>query len=193
VNKYGTSNQSSCVVARVIPSLGHRFAVLHLPSATVSKTTFLPLLLTLSGPPASIHRCRFLHWLTSNSSRSLHPSTTASTPVPVTRTQPRTERWRSSRRCSEMHRRDASDTAEPQKARFRCVSIGRPRARTSVAVSDNAQQNDYWKVSEYHHEIARGQKHVHRVTPRSMIHTQICACMEPLVDTGCQICAMTST
>lgn len=135
------------IVARHCIFFRHRFAVLHLPSATVSKTTFLPLLLTLSGPPASIHLCRFLHWLTSKSSRSLQPSTTASTPVPVTRTQPRTERWRSSRRCSEMHRRDVSDTAEPQKARLRWVSIGRPRARTSVAVSDSAQQNDYWNVS----------------------------------------------
>jgi hypothetical protein len=60
-----------------------------------------------------------LHWLTSNSSRSRQPSTTASTPVPVTRTQPRTESCLSSRRWSEMQRRDVSETAEPQNARLR--------------------------------------------------------------------------
>jgi hypothetical protein len=43
-----------------------------------------------------------------------------------------------------MQRRDVSETAEPQKARLRCVSEGRPRARTSVAVSERAQQNDCW-------------------------------------------------
>jgi hypothetical protein len=35
-----------------------------------------------------------------------------------------------------------SDTADPQKARLRCVRFGRPRARTSVAVSESAQQKD---------------------------------------------------
>jgi hypothetical protein len=60
--------------------------------------------------------------------------------------------------------------------------MGRPRARTSVAVSDSAQQNDYWKVSEYNHEIYRWQKHVqamHQVAPTLTIHTQICASMKP--------------
>lgn len=42
-----------------------------------------------------------------------------------------------------MQRREVSDTAEPQKARLRCVREGRPRARTSVAVSERAQQKDY--------------------------------------------------
>jgi hypothetical protein len=42
-----------------------------------------------------------------------------------------------------MQRSDVSETAEPQKARLRCVREGRPRARTSVAVSERAQQNDY--------------------------------------------------
>jgi hypothetical protein len=116
---------------------------LHLPSLTVTNPTLRPLLFTLSTPPASIQRPRFLHWLTSKRSKSLHPSTTASTPVPVTRTQPRTERLRNSRRCSDMLRSDPSETAEPQKARLRCVREGRPRARTSVAVSERAQQNDY--------------------------------------------------
>lgn len=42
-----------------------------------------------------------------------------------------------------MQRSEVSETAEPQKARLRCVSEGRPRARTSVAVSERAQQKDY--------------------------------------------------
>jgi hypothetical protein len=62
--------------------------------------------------------------------------------VPVTRTQPRTESCFNSSKCNEMHRREESETAEPQKARLRCVSDGRPRARTSVAVSERAQQKD---------------------------------------------------
>ena len=41
-----------------------------------------------------------------------------------------------------MQRKEVSETAEPQKARLRCVSAGRPRARTSVAVSERAQQKD---------------------------------------------------
>jgi hypothetical protein len=126
---------------------GSPFPSLHRPSLTVTNPTFLPLCLTLSTPPASIQRPRFLHWLTSKRSRSLHPSTTASTPVPVTRTQPRTERLRNSRRCSDMLRSDESETAEPQKARLRCVREGRPRARTSVAVSERAQQNDYYNTN----------------------------------------------
>jgi hypothetical protein len=46
-----------------------------------------------------------------------------------------------------MQRRDVSETAEPQKARLRCVRDGRPRARTSVAVSERAQQKDYRSIS----------------------------------------------
>lgn len=147
-------------------SLPHRLPVLHFPSATVSNFTLRPLDLTPSTPPASNHRCKFLHWLTSNTSRSLHPSTTASTPVPVTRTQPRTDRLRSSRRWRLMQRRDVSETAEPQNARLRCVSEGRPRARTSVAVSERAQQKDckmgcewwfYLRVGDgdHHHQARR--------------------------------------
>jgi hypothetical protein len=41
-----------------------------------------------------------------------------------------------------MQRRLVSETAEPQKARLRWVREGKLRARTSVAVSDRAQQND---------------------------------------------------
>lgn len=43
-----------------------------------------------------------------------------------------------------MQRRDVSETAEPQKARLRWVREGRPRARTSVAVSERAQQKDWF-------------------------------------------------
>ena len=120
----------------------------HLPSATVSNLTLRPRCLTICTPPASSHLPKFLHWLTSKTSRSLQPSTTASTPVPVTRTQPRTERFRSSSKCSDMQRSEVSETAEPQKARLRCVRLGRPRARTSVAVSESAQQNDWIDVSD---------------------------------------------
>jgi hypothetical protein len=41
-----------------------------------------------------------------------------------------------------MQRREVSETADPQKARFRWVRAGRPSASTSVAVSERAQQND---------------------------------------------------
>ena len=44
-----------------------------------------------------------------------------------------------------MLRREESETALPQKERFRWVSWGQPRARTSVAVSERAQQNDCGK------------------------------------------------
>lgn len=47
-----------------------------------------------------------------------------------------------------MQRSDESETAEPQKARLRCVREGRPRARTSVAVSERAQQKDWVNVSD---------------------------------------------
>lgn len=124
------------------------FPALHLPSATVSNSIGLPLplsllLFTTVTPPRSSHGTRFLHWLTSKCSSRRQPSETASTPTPVTRTHPRTESRRSSSRCSEMDRRDESDTAEPQKARLRCVSEGQPSARTSVAVSERAQQKDW--------------------------------------------------
>lgn len=124
------------------------FPTLHFPSATVSNLTFLPRCSTNLTPSAFSQRSRFLHWLTSNTSRSLHPSTTASTPTPVTLTQPLTLKLRSSRRCRDMQRREVSETAEPQKARLRCVREGRPRARTSVAVSERAQQKDYQTVSD---------------------------------------------
>lgn len=46
--------------------------------------------------------------------------------------------------------RDESDTALPQKDRFSFRSWGQPRARTSVAVSERAQQNDCaWSISQY--------------------------------------------
>ena len=99
-------------------------------------------LLLLSSPPPSNQRCKFLHWLTSNISSSRHPSTTASTPTPVTRTQPRTESSRSSRRWRPIERREESETAEPQKESRSDVREGQPRERTSVAVSERAQQND---------------------------------------------------
>ena len=41
-----------------------------------------------------------------------------------------------------MERREESDTAEPQKESLRDRSCGQPRERTSVAVSERAQQND---------------------------------------------------
>lgn len=45
---------------------------------------------------------------------------------------------------------DESDTALPQKDRFNFRSWGQPRARTSVAVSERAQQNDCrWPISQY--------------------------------------------
>lgn len=45
--------------------------------------------------------------------------------------------------------RDESDTALPQKDRFSFRSWGQPRARTSVAVSERAQQNDCsWSISQ---------------------------------------------
>ena len=42
-----------------------------------------------------------------------------------------------------MRCKDGSETAEPQKERLRYVSEGHPRARTSVEVSERAQQKDY--------------------------------------------------
>lgn len=41
-----------------------------------------------------------------------------------------------------MERRLESETALPQKERLRCVRFGQPRARTSVEVSERAQQKD---------------------------------------------------
>lgn len=95
-----------------------------------------------SSPPASSQRVRFLHWLTSNSRRTVQPSTTASTPTPVTRTQPRTDRCFSFRRWRPIERKELSETAEPQKDSLREVRAGQPREITSVAVSERAQQND---------------------------------------------------
>ena len=45
-----------------------------------------------------------------------------------------------------MERREESETAEPQKASLRERSWGQPRERTSVAVSERAQQKD-WRRS----------------------------------------------
>lgn len=100
--------------------------------------------------PYSSHGARFLHWLTSKTWSMEHPSTTDSTPVPVTRTQPRTDNMRRLSRCNPIERKEGSETAEPQKERFRCVSCGQPRAMTSVAVSERAQQNDYWRHVSNH-------------------------------------------
>ena len=41
-----------------------------------------------------------------------------------------------------MERREESETAEPQKASLREREMGQPRERTSVAVSESAQQKD---------------------------------------------------
>jgi hypothetical protein len=120
------------------------FSVTNLNSFPPSR---LHLLLDRPSPPCSSHRARFLHWLTSNTSSTVQPSTTASTPVPVTRTHPRTESSRSSRRCRPMLRREESETAEPQKESRRWRSCGQPRERTSVAVSESAQQKDRGCVS----------------------------------------------
>lgn len=117
----------------------HKRAARQRPSATVLNLTPRPLRAT---PPFMSQRDRFLHCDTSKSCRSEQPSRMASTPVPVTRTHPRTDRYWSSSRCSEMERSDESDTADPQNARLRCVSDGQPRATTSVAVSESAQQKD---------------------------------------------------
>jgi hypothetical protein len=65
----------------------------------------------------------------------------------VTRTQPRTESCLSSSKWREMQRKEVSETAEPQKARLRWVREVRPRARTSVAVSERAQQKDCIYIS----------------------------------------------
>lgn len=54
--------------------------------------------------------------------------------------------------CKPMLLSDESDTALPQKDRFNFRSWGQPRARTSVAVSERAQQNDCtWSISQYMH------------------------------------------
>jgi hypothetical protein len=45
-----------------------------------------------------------------------------------------------------MERSEESDTALPQKESRREVRCGQPRERTSVAVSERAQQNDYWPL-----------------------------------------------
>jgi hypothetical protein len=116
----------------------------QLPHSPIQRLNFtsLPRSHTPSLPPFSSQGVRFRHWLTSKLSKRSHPSTTASTPTPVTLTQPRTLRARNSRRCRPITRSDESETADPQKARLRCCSEGHPRARTSVAMSLRAQQND---------------------------------------------------
>ena len=42
-----------------------------------------------------------------------------------------------------MERREESETADPQKESLRERRCGQPRERTSVAVSERAQQNDF--------------------------------------------------
>ena len=42
-----------------------------------------------------------------------------------------------------MERREESETALPQKERLSLRRCGQPRARTSVAVSERAQQKDW--------------------------------------------------
>lgn len=113
-------------------------------TATVSNLMFrFHVCVHFSTPPLSIHLARFLHWLTSKTSRLWQPSTTASTPTPVTRTHPRTESSRSSSRCRPIALSDESDTADPQNDSFKMDRCGQPSERTSVAVSDKAQQKDY--------------------------------------------------
>jgi len=46
-----------------------------------------------------------------------------------------------------MLRSDESETAEPQNESLREASCGQPRERTSVAVSERAQQKDYFVIS----------------------------------------------
>lgn len=118
---------------------GHPHRIL-LPPATVSNVTLGANRCML--PPAS-HWFKFLHWDTSNACSLWQPSTMASTPTPVTRTQPRTDSSSSSSKWSPMLRREESLTALPQNDRLRRRRWGQPSARTSVAVSDNAQQKDY--------------------------------------------------
>lgn len=114
----------------------------HVPSATTSILVLQPRDRAASMPPAFSQGTRFLHWLTSRISRFRQPSMTLSTPWPVTLTQPLTERYFNSSRCRPMQRRLESETADPQKARSRWVSCVRPSERTSVAVSESAQQKD---------------------------------------------------
>lgn len=124
-----TSPSPRCSKYPISSHLPHNFRrpPLHRPSPslTVSKRTSPSIphtclfLLTICTPPASSQGFKFLHWLTSKRRRSLHDSTMASTPAPVTRTQPRTESSRNSSRCRAIHDSEPSDTAEPQKARFR--------------------------------------------------------------------------
>ena len=118
--------------------LSFSLSLSHFPPATLMNFTRPH----LSIPPPSNHRPKLRHWLTSNFVSRTQPSTMLSTPVPVTRTQPRTDSSCRSSRCRPMERRDWSDTALPQKERFKCVSEGQPRERTSVEVSERAQQKD---------------------------------------------------
>ena len=91
-------------------------------------------------------KSRFRHWLTSIALSHRQPRTTTSTPTLVTLTHPLTDRNSSFERWFPIDRSDGSDTADPQKARLRRVSCGRPSERTSVDVSERAQQKD-WEMS----------------------------------------------
>ena len=106
---------------------------------------------------------KFLHWLRSTffkSSQTLTPppdvgatvslvldardkKQSVSTPVLVTRTQPRTLISPNSPRCKLMVRILLSDTAEPQNARFKLRRCAKDNAITSTLVSDRAQQKLY--------------------------------------------------
>ena len=97
----------------------------------------------LPTPPPSNQPPRLRHWLTSNLCSRMQPSTMFSTPWPVTRTQPRTDKERSSSKCRPTERREESETAEPQKERLSEVRRGQPREMTSVLVSERAQQKDW--------------------------------------------------
>ncbi len=48
-----------------------------------------------------------------------------------------------------MLRNDESDTALPQKERLSFLNCGQPSAKTSVAVSERAQQKDYNHVRDF--------------------------------------------
>lgn len=104
---------------------------------------------------------KFRHWLRSTFSKSSHTlfptppvppdvgprdiKHSVSTPPFVTRTQPRTLISRNSWRCKLMVRMLLSDTAEPQKARFRRRRCGNDNAMTSTLVSERAQQK-LWNI-----------------------------------------------
>jgi hypothetical protein len=92
----------------------------------------------------SNHLCKFLHYNTLKTSKTAHPLTIASTPVSVTLMQPLTASSCSSKRRRLISWRLESEMAKPQKLRRREWSCRKPREKTSIAVSERAQQNDYF-------------------------------------------------